>query len=609
MRKILVADTAFIVKDQYPDIEFISFFPEKKNDGKFRFTMDLLEQRSCEQSNIVKILNELLIDNIDSFSTTSLKKDYKYLLHPVLVMLNSMFTDRLYRFMHIYKKCSDCSIALVPLSKSVNWTSEISQTWQFNQEIFLRFGKAFEMKSDVVFDNNIFPEFPSDYVQANLLFIPQKKGWHHYLVRLQNKFFSMLEKYSSKTGKFVNLGFGTDRFYFAQKGFFGPLGYFNQPLKINLNKTSKDEVVRNKLKNEVFDLTNTEVISYFEKLFPDLGINYKMNLARAYTDFIIDFLPTGFLEGLENHLAQIEQVFPLNAVAVIGHDAVSPSGLLIGAYAKSKNVKVVGIQHGGHYGYINDMSVFGIEYYHYDMICTWGWTEIDSHLPKCETFPLPNPKLSEKTLNFNYLKNFSSKKDILFFSNLFHRFPHISTCGQSRVDFIDEITSTQVSLMKACAEEGLSVEHKPYSLKFVDLYPDHFRKIEEAGGKNYRLLQSKFKGLSVELIETCKIVLWDQIGSGTLECFTSKIPTIIYWPRLYSRESSWGRELILDLEKQGVVHTHSESLVKEINIFKRDPSKWMSNRERSSAISAFCNKYALNDEHWNLKWKKFLKTL
>jgi putative transferase (TIGR04331 family) len=155
----------------------------------------------------------------------------------------------------------------------------------------------------------------------------------------------------------------------------------------------------------------------------------------------------------------------------------------------------------------------------------------------------------------------------------------------------------------AIKEIGLTVKHKPYSMKYVDLYPEHYRRLEIAGGANYCLLNSKQKGLSVDLIKTCRIVLWDQIGSGTLECFTSGVPTIVYWKRMYSRESPWAKELIANLEHCGVVHTDAVELALETKKYLTDPEGWMADKGRKEAIQAFCQKYALTDPRWYIKWR------
>jgi putative transferase (TIGR04331 family) len=335
-------------------------------------------------------------------------------------------------------------------------------------------------------------------------------------------------------------------------------------------------------------------------------------LSLEYVRTFMDWFPVGFLEGLEANLLNVKNHLDLNQIStVIGHDTISNTGYFISTVARMNGKKIIGVQHGGHYGYIEDLSVVGqFEYAFYDKMITWGWEKIDSHFPKCEMIPLPCPKLSEKPLKANYTSsihlNLEATKDILFFSNLFHRFPHISTCGQARVDFIDEITSSQEKLMQEVDAGKLTIDHKPYNMKFTDLYPEHYNRLELAGGRGYRLLNSTHKGITEEFIKTCRIVLWDQIGSGTLECFTSEVPTIVYWPRIYSREASWAKHLIDALERTGVIHKDPKKLVREIKTYLADPPSWMENSERKKAIDDFCKIYGLTDIRWHKKWKKAL---
>jgi putative transferase (TIGR04331 family) len=329
----------------------------------------------------------------------------------------------------------------------------------------------------------------------------------------------------------------------------------------------------------------------------------------------VDWFPIGFLEGLSSNLKKIcENSHTHHTVGIIGHSFTSDLGYLASTVARLAGKTVIGVQHGGHYGYINDLSLMGqSEYSLYDKMITWGWKHIDDHLPQCDTTPLPSPKLSEKTLKSNYLERIKSPKkykhDVLFLSNQFHRFPDISTCGHSRVDFIDEISSSQEDLMCAIKNAGLTILHKPYNMKFLDLYPQHYFRLEKAGDSAYHLLKSTHKGLTVKLIKTCRILLYDQIGSGTLEAFTSEVPTIVYWKRIYSREVPWARKLIAGLEQHGIIHSGAGTLAQEIKKYLAEPEAWMNNDGRKQAIKAFCQKFALTDSRWYDRWRQKLSQI
>ena len=103
--------------------------------------------------------------------------------------------------------------------------------------------------------------------------------------------------------------------------------------------------------------------------------------------------------------------------------------------------------------------------------------------------------------------------------------------------------------------------------------------------------------------------MWDQIGTGTLDCLVAKIPTIILWKRIYSNESKAAKKLILDLEKFGVLHNNHSTFVNEIKKYQNNPKIWMENENRIKAISNFCAKYASTSENWKNMWKKNLESI
>ena len=374
--------------------------------------------------------------------------------------------------------------------------------------------------------------------------------------------------------------------------------------------------LREKLLTEITEITKPSFELLLSQMDHSLKKNELSQLGQAYTRLLIDWFPIGFLEGLPSNLKKVRQSLNMDdTIAIIGGSINSDLGYFASAITRSAGKAVIGFQHApGHYGYIENRGDMEQEYALYDKFITLGWTRIDANFPQCETIPLPSPKLSEQPFKTNYLKGAKSKSkdmyDILFLSNLFHRFPdNFSSCGQARPDFIDETTESQEDLMISIKNAGLTITHKPYSMKFVNLYPEHYRRLAAAGGASYRFLKSTHKGLTVKLIKTCRILLWDQIGCGTMEALTSGVPTIIYWKRIHSREVSWARDLIVALEQNGIVHSDANRLAQEIKTYLSDPEAWMNNEGRRQAIKAFCQKFALTDPRWHEKWKTFLSNL
>ncbi len=88
---------------------------------------------------------------------------------------------------------------------------------------------------------------------------------------------------------------------------------------------------------------------------------------------------------------------------------------------------------------------------------------------------------------------------------------------------------------------------------------------------------------------------------------------MMYWGKeidnkiLY--EGEWNDAYFANLERVGVIHSCENSLVTEINNFKRSPSEWMSDKDRVSAIDDFLMEYCRISSNWKKDWKKFFREI
>jgi hypothetical protein len=614
---ILVADTAFVPKPTLEAHNMVSVFPMTKGDGARRSTLDELLERSQFQADFFETVLPELVSVWKPFMPEA-GEEAQYLLRPFLVTVTSLFVDRYLRFIHRLRQLQNWPVvvaAVEPKSsmQGLDDFNMVSPSWQFNQEIIQRIATGLGYTSLPVFTPNAYPEFPRQYVVPNLLSWPPPNFWGKVVCRLERGY-TALGRLFKRTGRIISVGLAYDENHMIRRGLYRPFGLFRHFVgSPQLGLVAKNEELRRNLKIALKPIAKQTLPLLIGKLDPAFDSNHRESIAEIWLKMMVDWFPTGYLEGLKANLEGFRPSFDTNpAAAVMGAQLASDLGLLQCIAARQSCKFVIGVTHSaGHYGYIEDLSSVGQkEYSLYDVMLTFGWTQIDKHLPQCRTLPIPCPKLSEKPLQADYLSrkamSHPGKRDVLFLSNLFHRFPHISTCGHARVDFIDQITESQEVLMHSLGEAGLSIDHKPYNMRYVDLYPEHYHRLEMAGSSGYRLIESKQKGLSVDLIKTARIVLWDQIGSGVVECFTAGVPTMVYWQRIYSRELPWARELLAELERCGVVHTDPDLLVSELGVYLADPKGWMADRMRVHAIKNFCYMFARTDLNWPTVWKREL---
>ncbi|WP_232371703.1 hypothetical protein [Leptospira ainazelensis] len=321
------------------------------------------------------------------------------------------------------------------------------------------------------------------------------------------------------------------------------------------------------------------------------------------------------LEGLETNFKKAEsKLNQKNRKYLISSGDGDTRSTFAIAVAKSKGYKIVKAQHGGHYGYLRDISpVIESELPSADIFLTWGWTRMHEgkQLENIKTFSLPSPWLSERK---KYWKNVRAGKtgeyDVLWMPQMMKRFTGAPQGGSSiRRDVIREFSEYMIDFVQKTMSYKIKVYAKPYNPLTVALLSKTYSRLQEIGGEYYTCSEHFDKGLTKDLIEKCKLIVWDQPGTGFLECLSASIPTMILWDRLYCEEEDWTKDSFKRLEDAGIIHRTSESLVKEILKFKKEPSAWLKDSQRMKARSEFNSQFALTSNRWAKEWKLFLNKL
>ena len=346
-------------------------------------------------------------------------------------------------------------------------------------------------------------------------------------------------------------------------------------------------------------------------LWPQLG--------AAFTAFLQDLYPSALLEGIPDNMRRgLELLSRHRGGALLFASAGSTSDAFTLAAARELGMTIVGCQHGGHYGYIDDfVDPEELEYAFCDVFVSWGWTKLSDN-PSCRgvhVMPLPDPWLSERR---NYWARmlpatafFADKPfDLLLMTNKVYRFtPAPAGAMLSRADLIEDFSAGLKALVSEATKRRVRVLHKPYNADTRVQLRATLEELKRLGGDCYQEREPLDKGLSPELLSQCRIVVWDQPGTGFLECLVSKIPTLVFWPRAYNREAPWAAEAFASLEYAGIVHRSAEGLCAQAKSFAADPASWMQDPARLAAVSAFCRAYAWTDDRWASRWREYLASL
>jgi len=347
----------------------------------------------------------------------------------------------------------------------------------------------------------------------------------------------------------------------------------------------------------------------------DFSEKQKSIITKLFFKFLRASIPLQFLEAFQNNYNAAEKVLaPFKVRALMYSSAGGTRSSFVVGVAKTLGFKIINAQHGGHYGYIEDLSkILEIEWPMSDIFLTWGWTRLPRHaaIMQMQTHPLPSPWLSERKMYWKDLVIEGNKKfDILWMPNMMKPFIGApSGVGTIRLDVFDEFSTSMIDIVRNAARAKINIYCKPYNPISLDLMAAAYDQMRHIGGEFFVCADRFDKGLTYELLNKCRLVLWDQPGSGFLECIACNIPTMVLWPRIYCEEEDWCIDDFNYLEEVGLIHRTPKSLINETQNFLLDPLAWMNDLQRKLAVQSFANKYALTYDKWWKTWRTYLKQL
>lgn len=340
--------------------------------------------------------------------------------------------------------------------------------------------------------------------------------------------------------------------------------------------------------------------------------------AFLFCELLLELIPPNRLEDIRDVSAYEQSLRAISAPALFFCSMPSDEEIRWIAAAKKMCIPVIGVQHGVHYGFSMQSCHIELEYAYCDKFITWGWTTLPKHklCNGIELIPLPSPSLTERRKIWREIENLtdgarmSRAHDVLWMTDRLYNFPPtLSTLRVSRLDHLDEISRSMTEVVERLTVGGVRILHKPFNYTSADVQSHLLDSFQRSCHKNYEVFPNLDKGLTVELLTCCWIVIWDEPGTGFFECLLAGIPTMLLWDRLISHEEAYARDIFMELEKVGVIHTTAESLASGIDDFINLPSKWLSDECRQSAIAKVIDRFSSVNNKWDSFWKSMLTSI
>lgn len=401
-------------------------------------------------------------------------------------------------------------------------------------------------------------------------------------------------------------------------GFYGPSGFADLRGFLRFPTHARD----NQLRRDISRGVGTSMSSAICRFLRENGVASALHerAQEAFRQWLVDMLPQDLVEGGLAEVSRCDAVLQrYRRGSLLLSEFGSQEATYYVAAARQAGRHVVGIQEGGHYGYEADFMT-GVEsvYPHCDRFVTWGWTALPDR-PECartRTVPLPSPWLSERARHWRHVRHtrrpYPATKpyDFLLMANKVYEYPPAPSGGDvSRIDHIHAFSAMMADIIGQATRRGFRLLNKPYNKTTERLIAPKLEAVVAAAGDRYGVVERPDKGLFPELVDECHVVLWDQPGTGFLECLVSGLPSMVYWPRIYNQETEQARDAFATLEREGLVHRTLSSLFDEMHRYKQNPSLWMADPGRAAATGAFCGAYASTSAAWTSDWRAFVRSI
>lgn len=578
------------------------FFPSESDLGSRLALEDVRALQSWPSA-----LYRDLIDSLarrSAVETFSKEEACRVLAREPVVLLTYVFLDRFLRFGRLLRSGrAVAGLGVGPLQEPParldRFRAQAGASPQFNQFVLSLLAPIWDIKTAVVDDPP--PEQPLGRGALNYNFsrpdLARRIRW------------KIRRELSRRLGRWPALGLAYAEPYFLDAGLIGPFKLADLHGRLPEVTRPPDAELRRRL----FDAVIADCRESLRALLSRWGFS-ETELEKTpavFADYLSRLYPSSRLEDIPVHLpACLRRLAPLSSQPLLLSETGDVHTAYMLAAAKTLGMKVVGIQHGAHYGFFEAACYLEGEYPYFDRFITWGWNRLPDR-PLCgsiKTIPLPSPWLSRRQEEWR--RAFRVKPaaqaadfDVLLMTDRLQDFPPpLNTLRLSRLDYLPELGAWLKETVLALTGAGLRVLHKPFNDASARIQKETMERLHRQAGELYSVYDQLDKGMTHELLGRCRLVLWDEPGTGFFECLVSGIPAMLYRPAVLPREASYAAADFAELEEAGLIHAGAASLTREIAAFRADPEGWMAQPRRRAAVEKACRRYAWTEEDWARRW-------
>jgi putative transferase (TIGR04331 family) len=323
-----------------------------------------------------------------------------------------------------------------------------------------------------------------------------------------------------------------------------------------------------------------------------LIFNVGKNEFESILDWIIaEQIPKVYVEGYTNlHKKSLED-FPKRPKAIFTANAYNGNTLfqLWSAFQVEQGAKLIGSQHGGHYG----SGLWSASESHQIRICdrfyTWGWETSDTP----NVLPLATGKFNGVIRGVTP----NPKGTILMVEASFPRYSYwmySAPVGPHILNYLND----QYRFVQSVSEE---VQEK----LLLRLYPIDFGWNEDSRWRDICPTVKRYQGCKSinEQLNESRLFIGTYNATTYLETFSMNYPTVLFWnPKHWELRPS-AKPFFDELRRVGILHDTPESAAAKVNEIFKDPQSWWNQNEIQEALKDFNYHFLRTSDDWLHEWK------
>jgi putative transferase (TIGR04331 family) len=339
-------------------------------------------------------------------------------------------------------------------------------------------------------------------------------------------------------------------------------------------------------------------------VLPDLEMRKKISLLLGRNEFetllneLIPLqIPTVYIEGYAEMRQVAHSSFPRQPEVIFSLNALyANEGFKFWAADQVEGgVKLIGGQHGGHYG----CSLWSTNESHEakvaDRYYTWGWEDADH--------PKKIPFTSGQLAGTNRSIGFDSNGGILWLGLSRPRYSSWTFSAPVGLQMLEYVESQMVFLEKLLRE--------PRDLLIMRLFPADFGwEVQKRLSRRFPDLyfDSKEKTMYQQLCRS-RLCIGTYNATTNLETLSANFPTIAFWDFDHWKLRESAKPYFDDMREVGIFHDNPESAAIKVNEVYEDPLSWWNSKIIKEARNRFCHRFARTSENWIFEWKQEFQRL